>query len=95
MYISAEVDDDEVFGDMLEYIFTKLPSESKVIIARELLENLDWNVLRDHVQLTMRYNGDKKFISLLEEIIKKEPNSLLKKQMEETLSEIKKKKTTP
>jgi hypothetical protein len=92
MWIGAEVDDEEVFGKMLEFTFTKLPSESKVIIARELFDNLSWNVLRDHVQLTLRYDGDKLFIPLLEEVILKEPNSLLKKQMEETLEELKKNK---
>jgi len=88
MWIGAEVEDEEVFGKMLEYIFTKLPSKSKIIIAKELFENLSWNVLRDSVQLTIRYNGDKEFIPLLKKVIKKEKSPLLKKQMEETLEEI-------
>jgi len=88
MWIGAEVENEEIFGKMLEYIFTELPSKSNVIIARELFENLTWNVLRDKVQLAIRYNGDKEFISLLKEVIEKEKSPLLKKQMEETLNEL-------
>lgn len=86
MYIGAEVDDDEVFGDMLEYVFKKIPSKSKVIIAKELLENLTWNILRDRVLLAILENEDKEFIPLLEEFIDKEKNSFLKEQIKHTIN---------
>lgn len=86
MYISAEVDDDEVFGDMLEYVFTKLPSKSKVIVAKELFENLSWTVLKDRIISAILDNEDKEFIPLLQELFDKENNSFLKEQIEHTIN---------
>jgi len=88
MYIGAEVDDDEVFGKMMEYILGKIPTKSKIVIVKELLDNLSWNILRDRIYLAIHYNNDKELIPLLKNYMEKEKGSVMKRNMQKMIDKM-------
>jgi len=90
MYIGAEVDDDEVFGQMLRYVFGKLPPESIIIIAKELSENLSWNILRDKVYLAILYTSNRYFIPFLKERLEKEKGIVMKQNVQQVIDKLEK-----
>lgn len=87
MYVSAEVEDQEVVVEAMGYLYKNLPLVTFMNIINLIFENGDL-YLRDWMGHVVSYTENKEFIPLLKYAISKEDSKLLKKYLERILYDL-------
>jgi hypothetical protein len=87
MEVTAIVDDDIIFKRTIEFLYYKLPFTSIEIIGREIFNSGDL-YLKDLMGLAIAHIEDRRFIPLMNEVIKNESHKELKKDLQQVLNNL-------
>jgi hypothetical protein len=89
MYLSAEVENEQVIRETFNYLYYHISFERFSNIVKEIF--LDYDIyLKDWVGLSLYNIRDARLIPMLEEIVNKEKNNNLKKNLQQVLDHLNK-----